>query len=99
MLLRSTAQERRFLISKHAFQRMGERGIDEEDVEKCALLGKVIESQDHGDDIKLLLQSMDFEGQDFYMIVALRHPEPSIIVTVCRFLKDVWGDQGSFRKR
>jgi hypothetical protein len=78
---------------------MGERGIDEEDVEKCALLGNVLESQDHGKDIKLLLQSMDSEGQDFYMIVALRYSDPSIIVTVCRFRKDVWGDQGSFRQR
>ncbi len=104
-LLRKAARERNagnleegYIISRHALQRMGERGIAEEDITKCGLEGKVLETQDHGRDIKVLVQGVDSEGQDFYMVVALRFPRP-VIVTVCRFRDEAWEDLGPFKKR
>lgn len=105
VLLRKAAKERRagkeeqgYIISQHAFRRMGERGIAEEDILRFALEGEVLETQDHGRDLKVLVQGVDGEGQGFYMVVALSFPRP-VIVTVCRFREDAWEDLGPFKKR
>ncbi|MGE5586717.1 MAG: DUF4258 domain-containing protein [Clostridia bacterium] len=96
--LRSAARQRSYVISRHAFQRMGERGITEEDIEKCVLKGQILEKQDHGGDVKLLVHGIDGEGEVFYVVVALACPCP-VIVTVCRFRQDAWEDLGSRTKR
>lgn len=96
--LRSAAKRRIYTISSHAFQRMGERAITEEDIEKCGLEGQVLEEQDHEGDVKLLVQGIDSEGEFFYMVVALAYPRP-VIVTVCRFREEAWEDLGSTKKR
>jgi hypothetical protein len=105
VILRKAARERRdgqaargYIISKHAFEMMGLRGIAEEDIMHCALEGEVLETQEHGRDFKVLVQGIDSEGQAFYMVVALSFPRP-VIVTVCRFREDAWEDLGSFKKR
>ncbi|MEW6230557.1 MAG: DUF4258 domain-containing protein [Bacillota bacterium] len=36
--LRRAASQRSYIISRHAFQRMRERGITEEDIEGCGRL-------------------------------------------------------------
>ncbi|KKM11090.1 hypothetical protein SY88_10165 [Clostridiales bacterium PH28_bin88] len=104
-LLRKAARERRagnkergYIISQHAFRRMGERGVAEEDITRCGLEGEVLENQDHGRDLKVLVQGVDAEGLDFYMVVALSFPRP-VIVTVCRFQEEAWEDLGTFKKR
>lgn len=96
--LRSAASQRSYVISRHAFQRMGERGITEEDIERCGRAGQVLERQGHGGDVKLLVQGTDGEGEVFFMVVALAYPRP-VIVTVCRFREDVWEDLGSSTMR
>ena len=96
--LRSAASQHSYLISRHAFQRMGERGITEEDIERCVREGQILEKQDHGGDVKLLVQGTDGESEVFYVVVALAYPRP-VIVTVCRFREDVWKDLGSGTRR
>jgi len=86
--LRSAASQHSYLISQHAFQRMGERGITEEDVKRCALGGRIVGKQDHGGDVKLIVQGTDHDGEVFYMVVALAYPRP-VVVTVCRSRQDV----------
>ncbi len=98
VILRKAVQDRSYLISSHAKDRMGMRDISVQDLENCALHGIFIGSQDHGQDLKALIQGVDEEGADFYMIVALRYPQP-VIVTVCRFLEGAWDDLGSFKHR
>lgn len=98
VLLRKAAKERTYIISKHALQRMGERNIAEEDVNKCAAEGEVMEVQKHERDVKVLLSGVDADGKEFYLVVALRYPRP-VIVTVCRFREEAWEDLGPFKKR
>ncbi len=90
--------EQSYIISQHASQRMGERGIAEEDITKCALEGKLLETQDHDRDIKVLVQGVDSEDNEFYIVVALSYPRP-VIVTVCRFREEAWDDLGRLKKR
>ncbi len=70
-LVRKAARQRAYKISKHAFQRMGERDVSEECLEKCLLEGEPLEEQDHGRDIKVLLKGEDENHQEFYAVVAL----------------------------
>ena len=97
-LLRKAVEQRTHIISSHARIRMGERNVSEVDVSDCCLYGQVIEEQDHGRDVKVLLQGVDTNGEAFFIVVALKYPRP-VIVTVSRFLDDTWGDLGQFKKR
>lgn len=67
VILQKAAKERTYIISRHAHQRMGERDIAEEDVARCAAEGQVLEVQDHGRDVKVLVQGVDGEGREFYL--------------------------------
>ncbi len=97
-LLKKTGRTRNYIISKHAFKRMGERDISDDDVQRCSLEGQYIEHQGHGRDLKILLQSECDDGSTFYMVVALSFPRP-VIVTVCRFIDGIWDDLGPMKKR
>jgi len=98
VILREAAKQRSYIISGHARQRMGERDVAEEDLARCAAEGKVLEVQDHGRDIKVLVQGVDGDGRAFYVVAALKYPRP-VIVTVCRFREEAWEDLGPFKKR
>lgn len=82
--------------SFHAVQRMGERKIRDVQVLDCVCNGKYIEQQDHGDDMKVLFQSLDGE-KGFYAIVATTNPP--LVVSVCLFDEDVWEEVNGLRKR
>ncbi|TDA68586.1 MAG: DUF4258 domain-containing protein [Clostridia bacterium] len=99
VILRKAAKDRSYIISKHAHQRMGERDIAEQDVARCAARGEVLEIQDHGRDVKVLVRGVDSEGREFYVVAALRFPDPPVIVTVARFREEAWNDLGPFKKR
>lgn len=77
---------------------MGERNISDDDVQRCLLEGQYIEHQDHGRDIKYLMQSECDDGSTFYMVVASTQPRP-VIVTVCRFRDEIWEDLGPMKRR
>ena len=98
VILREAVPGHSYIISTHAKSRMGERSISVFDIDRCALQGTFIESQDHGRDPIALIQGVDEEGEKFYMAVALRYPRP-VIVTVCRFLEEAWEDLGQFKQR
>jgi hypothetical protein len=98
VLLREIGRTRNYIISRHAFDRMGERDISEDDVHRCSLTGQYIEFQGHGRDLKILLQSECDDGSPFYMVIALAFPRP-VIVTVCRFADGIWDDLGAMKKR
>jgi hypothetical protein len=98
VILRKAVGDCSYIISGHARDRMGERSISVQDLEECALHGNFIESQDHGQDLKALIQWVDEEGVDFYMVLALRYPAP-IVVTVCRFREEAWADTDFFKRR
>lgn len=89
VILRKAAQDRSYLISKHAHQRMGQRCVSEEELAKCLSQGVELETQDHGRDIKVLLQGTDSNGKGFYIVAALSYPRP-VVVTVCRFRDEAW---------
>ncbi|NQS74831.1 MAG: DUF4258 domain-containing protein [Peptococcaceae bacterium] len=97
-LLRKAGKTRSYIISKHAFNRMGERTISDDDVHRCSLEGHYIECQGHGQDLKVVLQGECEDGSVFYMVVALAFPRP-VIVTVCRFKAEIWDDKGPMKKR
>lgn len=78
---------------------MGERDIAEEDVARCAAGGEVLEVQDHGRDVKVLVRGVDGEGREFYLVAALRFPQPPVIVTVARLRAEAGNDLGPFKKR
>ena len=61
-LLKKAGNARDYIISKHAFVRMGEREISDDDVQRCSLEGQYIEYQGHGQDLKVLLQSECDDG-------------------------------------
>lgn len=96
--LRAAGKGRDYIISKHAHIRMGERNVSDDDVQRCLLEGQYLEHQDHGRDIKYLLQSECGDGSTFYMVVASAQPRP-VIVTVCRFRDEVWEDLGPMKRR
>lgn len=98
VILREAAKRRTYIISGHARQRMGERDIAEEDLARCAAEGEVLEVQDHGRDVKVLVRGVDGEGCAFYIVAALAYPRP-VIVTVCRFREEAWEDLGPFKRR
>ncbi|SFH40902.1 hypothetical protein SAMN05660649_05101 [Desulfotomaculum arcticum] len=62
------------------------------------LEGQYLEHQDHGRDIKYLLQNECDDGTIFYMVVASVQPRP-VIVTDCRFRDEVWEDLGPMKRR
>ena len=97
-LLKKTGRTRSYIISNHAFIRMGERDISDDDVQRCPLEGQYIEHQEHGQDLKVLLRGECDDGSTFYMVVALAFQRP-VIVTVCRFKDEVWDDLGPMKKR
>lgn len=98
-ILRRAAENKSYVISRHAFARMGQNGISADEVEFCARTGEPIEVQFHGRDPKMLVQGVDDNGQQFYLVAALRYPEPPVIVTVCRFAGDAWNDLGRLKTR
>ncbi|HIE12638.1 MAG TPA: DUF4258 domain-containing protein [Desulfotomaculum sp.] len=55
---------------------MDERGVTEPDLTRCLAGGEVLEDQDHGRDVKLLLRGVDSEGEEFYVVAALTYPRP-----------------------
>ncbi len=83
VLLRKAVRESKYIISDHALQRMGQRGITIEDVERCVIKGEVVGKQDHGGNVKWVLRERDEEGEIFFAVVALSRPRP-VIVTVMR---------------
>ena len=97
-LLRKAGRSRNYIYSNHAFKRMGERTISDDDVQRCSMEGQYIEHQEHGQDLKVLLQGECDDGSTFYMVVALVYPRP-VIVTVCRFRDEIWDDLGAMKKR
>lgn len=96
--LQGQVAQRKYLLSRHASQRMDQRGVLIQHVLQAIKDGKVLERQTHQGDVKLLLEGQDDEGTPFYVVVALSVPLP-IIVTVCRFHDEVWEDVGSGRRR
>lgn len=82
MLLHTAIKRASYTISKHAFHRMGERGVTVEDIEQCALNGDYIGSEDHGRDLKVILRGRDHSGEPFSMIAALSWPNPTIITVM-----------------
>ncbi|MGO1370890.1 MAG: DUF4258 domain-containing protein [Senegalia sp. (in: firmicutes)] len=74
--------------SKHAIERMCQRGIEVEDVEGSTALGDPIEKQYHGKDIKFLFQQPKSENPRYYAVVALAIPP--LVISVCHFKEDVW---------
>lgn len=78
---------------------MIEWNVTDEDIRECGLRGKLLETEDHGEDIKGLVQGTDSQGDDFFMVVALTYPEKPTIVTVCRFLEEAWEDVGPQKRR
>lgn len=97
-LLKKNGRTRNYIISKHAFLRMGERDISDDDLQRCSLEGQFLEHQGHGQNVKVLLQGECNDGSTFFMVVALAYPRP-VIVTVGRFSDGIWEDLGAMKKR
>jgi len=71
VFLRTAIKDSKYIISDHAFERMGQRGITIEDVERCVIEGQVVDKQGHGENVKWVLRERDEEGEIFFAIVAL----------------------------
>lgn len=88
-ILRKMAQDGDYKISSHAFKRMGEREIVDDDLIKCfaqADLSDILETQYHGPDPKVLGQSEDANGEEFFAVVAVA--VIPVVVTVFRSLEN-----------
>lgn len=94
--IRACAKCNNIKFSFHALQRMGERKIRDYKVLDCIQNGQYIEEQDHGDDIKVLFQSIEGE-KGFYTVVATS--TPPLVVSVCLFDEDVWEEVKGIMKR
>ena len=82
VLLRKSIGDSSYTISQHAFQRMGERGITIDDIERCALEGEFLRKQDHGEDIKVVMRGCDGNREPFLMGAALCWPNPRVITVM-----------------
>ncbi|KKM13032.1 hypothetical protein SY88_00220 [Clostridiales bacterium PH28_bin88] len=96
--LQKQVGEKKYLVSRHANQRMRERDLLIQYVLQAIAEGHVLETQTKKGDKKLLLEGRDDKGIPFYVVVALSEPLP-IIVTVCRFDEEVWQDVEGVKKR
>ena len=81
-LLRKSVQDSSYTVSQHAFRRMGERGITIDDIRRCALEGDFLRTQDHGEDVKVVLRGRDENQEPFLMVAALCWPSPTIITVM-----------------
>ncbi|CEI72515.1 DUF4258 domain-containing protein [Romboutsia hominis] len=90
-IIRKNFEEGNYEITTHAFERMNERMIDIDDVERCVVQGETIEFQKDIDtkDIKVLFQEDTEDIPEFYVVVKASYDMPSI-VTVCRTDSEVW---------
>lgn len=48
VFLRRAIRDSKYIVSEHALERMGQRGITFEDIERCVIEGEVIDKQAHG---------------------------------------------------
>jgi len=96
--IRAMSEKRLIDFSNHAIQRMGERKIEVEQVLECLKSGKIIEHQDHGQDIKVLFHTSNENESGFYVVVALADPYP-LVVTVCNVKNEAWEYRDDFIKR
>jgi hypothetical protein len=77
---------------------MTERCIGKEKVKACIISGKLVEIQNQGRDIKVVIQEPTDELPEFYVVVAACYPRPHVI-TVCRTREEVWECIGGVLKR
>lgn len=96
--IRECVEKGQICYTAHSIARMAERCIDREKVKACILTGKLIELQDHGRDIKVVIQESTSETPEFYVVVAACYPKPHVI-TVCRTMEEVWECIGGVLKR
>ncbi|MGI6703817.1 MAG: DUF4258 domain-containing protein [Clostridia bacterium] len=86
-------------FSEHSIIRMTERELEKDRVIECIVEGKVIESQEHSQDIIVLFQEATETYPEFYVVVAAAYPYPEVL-TVCRFKKEAWEySSGLMRRR
>lgn len=97
-IIQECVKKGQLYYSPHSIARMAERYIDREKVKACILTGKLIELQDHGRDIKVVIQKSTSETPEFYVVVAACYPRPHVI-TVCRTMEEVWECIGGVLKR
>lgn len=99
LLLRLGVSEAGFRIGKHAAERMSLRNVRSIDLKNCLLCGRIIEEQNHGWDIKYLIQGARADGTIFYAVVALSENGP-YVVTVCEPKEDAWAIvEGQMRRK
>ena len=90
VFLRRAIRDSKYIVSEHALERMGQRGITFEDIERCVIEGEVIDKQAHGKDVKWILRGRDGEGGVFLMVIAFSRPSP-VIITFVRDYEDYDG--------
>lgn len=98
--VREMARKNKITISKHAFEKIEERGIWLDDVFKAIEQGEQIEIQNFGPrkDIRVVFQEATDDEPSFYVIVATSYPTVDI-VSVCRFKEECWEYLGKTKKR
>ncbi|MFZ3132244.1 MAG: DUF4258 domain-containing protein [Desulfosporosinus sp.] len=96
--IRSCALRQQLNFSDHALDRMGERQITIDQVYDCAMYGLVIETQDHGEDIKVIFQEPTNEASGFYVVIADSSPF-SEVITVCLTRDEAWDTRNGLLRR
>lgn len=97
-IIQECVKKGQLYYTPHSIEKMAERCIDKEKVKACIITGKPIELQDHGRDIKVVIQEATKEFPEFYVVVAACYPKPHVI-TVCRTMEEVWECIGGVLKR
>ena len=96
--IRSCAFKQQLNFSDHAIDRMGERQITIDQVYDCTMYGLVVETQDHGEDIKVVFQEQTNGAPGFYVVIADSSPFPEVI-TVCLTRDEAWETRNGILRR
>ncbi len=86
--IRKHAINEDILFTAHALMRMSERKIGLDSVIHCLINGKVIETNEYDEDIKVLFQEQSGRIPRFYSVVAFGRPPRVITVALTDFT--VW---------
>jgi len=96
--IRKAAWKNKLGFTGHALKRMGERKITNDDVYNCVRYGLVAETQDHGQDIKVIFQEPTSTSAAKYVVVADSLPWP-IVITVCLTIEEAWETRDGILRR
>lgn len=86
--IRRCAMAGSLVYTKHAIQRVGERGIEKPRITEALVYGKVLEYQVDDGMYKLLFQEHTTSAPEFYVVA--KYTDTAVVITVCLSMDEFW---------